>query len=407
MFIQVSEDENEDVVELPLEDNYTLSLATLQGQFPGAAGLKYRSPDTGAWRGLRIADEALAPAGNDWSGNHIYVVVYPKDNKRKGDGGEEMETDGPKTKRLNAKAKIPQGTTDLIVMNLAWKVDETQLRAYFEQYGELMMVQLKKDLEGKSRGFGFIRFKNLEDQGRVLAERHWIEGRSCDVKVPQSRTSGMDDVVLPGANQPHLSRRVFVGRVTEDITRDDLQDYFSKYGEITDIFVPKPHRMFAFVTFTDSESARALIELNEDHLIRGCSVNVAYASPMKPNEKKQQQHQQQDMGAGLMGSGANWAQPTGQYMQQMMGGGGRSKMPDNPMEAMGMAMAMMKTWESWKMSQDEEEKKQQRGRGGGGGGKGQNYGQSGWGNKPDNGFGYQSGYQSGYGGGYGGSGGVW
>ena len=61
-----------------------------------------------------------------------------------------METDGPKTKRLNAKPKVV-GTVDLIVMNLPFKLEEDAMRQYFETFGEMVMVQLKKDLEGTYR----------------------------------------------------------------------------------------------------------------------------------------------------------------------------------------------------------------------------------------------------------------
>ena len=37
---------------------------------------------------------------------------------------------------------------------------------------------------------------------------------------------------------------------------DDLRDYFSKFGEVTDVFIPKPFRAFAFVTFLDPEVAQ-------------------------------------------------------------------------------------------------------------------------------------------------------
>jgi len=367
-FITVVENEGDEVVELPLEEDQTLSLGTLQGQFPGSCGLKYRSPDTGAWRGLRVNNGIVCQVNNDWSGNHVYVVVYPKDNKRKGEEGEggEMETDGPKTKRLNAKPKVV-GTTDLIVRNLPYTLEEEGLKSYFETFGELVMVQLKKDLEGKSRGFGFIRFKNLEDQGRCFSERHYIEGRSVEVKLPQSKSAGLDEVVYPGAPQPHLSRRIFVGRVTENIKKEDLEAYFVKYGEIADVFVPNPFRMFAFVTFVDSESARALIESGEDHLINGCSVNVAFASPMKPNEKRNQRNQ---WPAGAGGGGGYGAMPP--------------KMPENPMEAMGMAMAMMNTW----MDPSQDGKKKAGGR------PGQQYKQ---GLPQGQGATWNTGYQGGYG----------
>ena len=37
------------------------------------------------------------------------------------------------------------------------------------------------------------------------------------------------------------------------MTADDLKDYFSKFGEVTDVFIPKPFRAFAFITFLDPE----------------------------------------------------------------------------------------------------------------------------------------------------------
>ena len=40
------------------------------------------------------------------------------------------------------------------------------------------------------------------------------------------------------------------------MTADDLRDYFSKFGEVTDVFIPKPFRAFAFVTFLDPEVAQ-------------------------------------------------------------------------------------------------------------------------------------------------------
>jgi len=52
------------------------------------------------------------------------------------------------------------------------------------------MSQVKKDPKtGLSKGFGFIRFGGYDVQIRVLAQRHMIDGRWCDVKVPNSKVS--------------------------------------------------------------------------------------------------------------------------------------------------------------------------------------------------------------------------
>lgn len=49
-----------------------------------------------------------------------------------------------------------------------------------------------------------------------------------------------------------------MGRCTEDISAEDLREYFTKFGEVTDVFIPKPFRAFAFVTFLEAEVAQSL-----------------------------------------------------------------------------------------------------------------------------------------------------
>lgn len=60
------------------------------------------------------------------------------------------------------------------------------------------------------------------------------------------------------------SRKIFVGRCTEDMTTDELRQYFMQYGEVTDVFIPKPFRAFAFVTFADDQ-VRVLTTLTTVH----------------------------------------------------------------------------------------------------------------------------------------------
>jgi len=49
-------------------------------------------------------------------------------------------------------------------------------------------MQVKKDIKtGQSKGFGFVRFNDYESQVKCLAQRHMIDGRWCDVRIPNSR----------------------------------------------------------------------------------------------------------------------------------------------------------------------------------------------------------------------------
>jgi RNA recognition motif-containing protein len=51
------------------------------------------------------------------------------------------------------------------------------VQSYFAKFGELLMTQIKRDNAGKSRGYGFIRYAELEGQCRALNERHMIDAR--------------------------------------------------------------------------------------------------------------------------------------------------------------------------------------------------------------------------------------
>ena len=130
-------------------------------------------------------------------------------------------------------------------------------------------LQVKKDIKtGQSKGFGFIRFASYESQMRVLAQRHMIDGRWCDVKIPNSKVRIEEGLAQKWASILTLLNlfqegqiqqvpcKVFVGRCTEDMTAEDLKDYFANFGEVTDVFIPKPFRAFAFITFLDPEVAQ-------------------------------------------------------------------------------------------------------------------------------------------------------
>lgn len=75
-----------------------------------------------------------------------------------------------------------------------------------------------------------------------------------------------------------------MARISEGITTDDLDQYFSKFGPVVDTFIPKPFRAFGFVTFGEPDIATSLC--GEDHIIKGCSVHVSIADPKTPSKDR-------------------------------------------------------------------------------------------------------------------------
>ncbi|KAE8695939.1 RNA-binding family protein isoform 2 [Hibiscus syriacus] len=59
-----------------------------------------------------------------------------------------------------------------------------------------------------------------------------------------------------GESSRGMGKKIFVGRLPQDATVDDLRQYFGRFGQIVDVYIHKDpkrsgHRGFGFVTFAD------------------------------------------------------------------------------------------------------------------------------------------------------------
>ncbi|VEL16545.1 unnamed protein product [Protopolystoma xenopodis] len=297
-YTRVTEEDSDNPIELPIESDGTVLLSTLTGVFPRATGLKYYAEESGCLRGLRSSEDRLYPP--------------PEDKKRKVD--DEGDSLSVKTKKLEGRK-----TTDLIVLNLAWRTDETDLRNYFSKYGDVVMVQVKRHSNSlQSKGYGFIRFNDYASQVLCLAERHYIDGRWCDVRIPMSKAEG---------DRQEVSRKVHIGGITENMSAEVLRDHFSAFGRVSDVFVPKPFRSFAFVTFEDQDVAVSL--LGKEQAIDGTTVSIGSAVPkLPPSASRQAQGFQAAMQAAMQQ--ASWGKVA------VFGGGMGGRGGNNPMPAMSM-----------------------------------------------------------------------
>eukprot|EP00057_Strongylocentrotus_purpuratus_P033001 XP_789716.3 PREDICTED: TAR DNA-binding protein 43 [Strongylocentrotus purpuratus] len=323
-FIRVAATENEtdpdSIIELPVEQDGTIMLSTIIAQFPSATGLKYRNPQSQGIRGLRVIDERVyAPRSDGVWEDLIYVATFPKgivleqsissENKRKGEDNRENPVG--KTRKIEAK------TVDLIVLGLDYNTTDEEMKEYFGKYGELLMAHVKRDpVTQKSKGFGFIRYKDVDSQEGVVEKRHKIDlsSRWCEVKYPNTG----------GAVQPSR-KKLFIGRLTSDTTKEDLFDIFSKYGEVVDVFIPKPFRGFAFVTMNSSKDADEIV--GEDLIIKGNSVYINRAEPKARMMGKEGDRFYGDGGGGGGGGyggggGGGYGNNMDSYHRGGSGGGG-------------------------------------------------------------------------------------
>ncbi|KAM8961320.1 DAZ-associated protein 1 isoform 2-T2 [Pelodytes ibericus] len=203
----------------------------------------------------------------------------------------------------------------LFVGGLDWSTTQETLRNYFSQYGEVVDCVIMKDkATNQSRGFGFVKFKDPNCVGTVLASRpHTLDGRNIDPKPCTPR--GMQ----PERTRPRegwqqkeprsessKSNKIFVGGIPHNCGETELKDYFNRFGVVTEVVMiydaeKQRPRGFGFITFEDEQSVDQAVNMHF-HDIMGKKVEVKRA---EPRDSKSQTAGSSQWGGRAMQSTAN------------------------------------------------------------------------------------------------------
>ncbi|XP_062816647.1 DAZ-associated protein 1 [Anolis carolinensis] len=129
----------------------------------------------------------------------------------------------------------------LFVGGLDWSTTQETLRSYFSQYGEVVDCVIMKDkTTNQSRGFGFVKFKDPNCVGTVLASRpHTLDGRNIDPK-PCTPRGMQPERTRPkegwkGSRSDSKSNKIFVGGIPHNCGETELREYFKKFGVVTEV----------------------------------------------------------------------------------------------------------------------------------------------------------------------------
>ncbi|KAG8515209.1 Heterogeneous nuclear ribonucleoprotein D-like [Galemys pyrenaicus] len=229
-----------------------------------------------------------------------------EERRKVGDGGVTREARGSK----------------MFIGGLSWDTSKKDLTEYLSRFGEVVDCTIKTDpVTGRSRGFGFVLFKDAASVDKVLElKEHKLDGKLIDPKRAKA---------LKGKEPP---KKVFVGGLSPDTSEEQIKEYFGAFGEIENIELPmdtktNERRGFCFITYTDEEPVKKLLESRYHQIGSGkCEIKVA-----QPKEVYRQQQQQQKGGRGAAaggrggtrgrgrGQGQNWNQGFNNYYDQGYG----------------------------------------------------------------------------------------
>uniref|UniRef100_A0AAQ4PK16 Heterogeneous nuclear ribonucleoprotein D n=1 Tax=Gasterosteus aculeatus aculeatus TaxID=481459 RepID=A0AAQ4PK16_GASAC len=205
----------------------------------------------------------------------------------------------------------------MFVGGLSWDTTKKDLKDYFSKYGDVVDCTLKLDpMTGRSRGFGFVLFKEPESVDKVVTHKeHKLNGKVIDPKKAKAMKN----------KEP--VKKIFVGGLSPDTPEEKVREYFSTFGELESVELPMENktnkrRGFCFITFKEEEPVKGIMEKKYHNIgLSKCEIKVAMS-------KEQYQQQQYWGGRGGYssrsrgrggGPNQNWNQGYGNYWNQDYG----------------------------------------------------------------------------------------
>ncbi|KAL5556192.1 hypothetical protein UlMin_038428 [Ulmus minor] len=196
----------------------------------------------------------------------------------------------------------------IFVHGLGWDTTAETLMSVFKQYGEIEDCKAVCDkISGKSKGYGFVLFKNRSGARRSLKEPQKKIGNrmtACQLASigPVPAGSAAASVAKPVPAQVPVSeytqRKIFVSNVGADLDPQKLYIFFSKFGEIEegplgiDKATGKPKGFCLFV-YKSVESAKKALEephKNFDGHILHCQKAIDGPKLGKSHQHHQHHH---------------------------------------------------------------------------------------------------------------------
>jgi len=168
------------------------------------------------------------------------------------------------------------------VSNLAWTIQEENLKDMFSEFGNVTVVKIPKRKKGGSKGFGFVTFDSEKAATKAVKEMNnvSVEDRRIGVVYSTSQEKKEKPAVEEGAENNKLHVRQLEWGAN-GVTDEDLRNEFSKYGTVKAASVKTTakgaSRGYGFVEFETVDEARAAKEGMDNMELKGRVIRVLFA----------------------------------------------------------------------------------------------------------------------------------
>ncbi|KAI8061441.1 hypothetical protein BC940DRAFT_310344 [Gongronella butleri] len=209
----------------------------------------------------------------------------------------------------NAAAPAPVATNKedtsahfhVFIGDLAPEVTDEMLIKAFTNFGSMSEAHVMWDgNSGKSRGYGFVAFREKPDAEQAIATMNgeWIGSRAIRCNWATQKGQTATPPPQPGQQLPYevavhqtpaYVTSVYVGNLAPEVTQNDLLHPFQRFGFVQEIKL-QADRGFAFVKMdTHENAAHALVHLQNMNL-HGRNAKLSWGKDRPPANWQSHHH---------------------------------------------------------------------------------------------------------------------
>ena len=166
--------------------------------------------------------------------------------------------------------------------NMVYSVNEEQIRECLGTSGPILDVRLPQKPNGEYKGYGYVEFERFEDaQEAIKRDNELLLGRPLYISECNKEKQGPVFKYEKGLEK----NKLYISGLDPSVTRQDLQEIFGQFGNISAVRVPTYRnghaKGIAFVDFEDEVTAAAALVKTDNMTIKTKAIKVALSNPPK------------------------------------------------------------------------------------------------------------------------------
>lgn len=162
------------------------------------------------------------------------------------------------------------GIPKSVDFNLAYSFMKTHIKK-----GNINIIT---DSKLKCRGFAFVTFDTLDDAHIFLDKEIKFNDKNLDCKLSMDHNDYIATCLI-SIREP---KKIFIDQIPQKINKSQLSNLVKPFGEIDEVILiekSKKPTNFAYITFTDTESAQNAVKKGEIILEEDISLPIIFARP--------------------------------------------------------------------------------------------------------------------------------